>query len=220
MFILIFILSIANVLAEEGSSDSKKTIYLKDNGIKSEAIFNGSTKLAPGDNLSKEFYIDNNNDFTCTVNNIIIAGKLYDKNGQLLDKNSTEYKSFMNNSNIIINCEGKEIYKDKLNNLVEVGLTSDNKVDIDKNASKKFEMIYFLDGASDNSIMGMEYKFDIQVQYSAVEDAVTIDKGVLGISLPQTGYFFDTKILIIIGVFISCIGIIIIFGKRLSRKVK
>lgn len=220
MFTLTLILSAISVLAYQGNRSDKKIIYLRDDGATNKTIFSDDIKLAPGDNLTKEFYVDNNNDFNCSINNIIIDGQLYDKNGQLMGKNSTEYSNFMNDSNVIISCDGKEIFKDKLKSLIDTGLSYSNKIFIDKNNSRRFEMSYSLDGASDNTIMGMEYKFDVKVSYSSLENDETIDKGVSGINLPQMGYFFDTKILVSMGIFICCIGITFIFSSRVAKKIE
>ncbi|ERI92089.1 LPXTG-motif protein cell wall anchor domain protein [Clostridiales bacterium oral taxon 876 str. F0540] len=203
-------------------ADDNKIIYhLSDKGNLNEILFTGEEVTWPGKTLEKEFYISNDNDFQCYVKNLIVDGKLYDKSGRELDKSSTEYKSFLKYTKFSFSYEGKELWSGNKDELLNKNLIEKNSIVINSKEIKKFKVQFLFDKNSDNSTMKLQYKFNIQVNFSAIDAAYTppIEKDVKGGVLVQTGSFFDTYVLTVIGVLLFALGLILYLKKARRNKI-
>ena len=216
-FVCIFIFVIAITVPKTLiRADENKIIYhLSDKGNLNEVLFTGEEIMWPGKTLEKEFYISNNNDFQCYVKNIIVDGKLYDKNGNELDKSATEYKNFIKDTKLSFSYEGKELWKGNEDSPLNKNLVEENSIAINANEMKKFKVQFLFGEDSDNSTLKLKYKFNIQVNFAAIDAAYLppIDKGVKGETLVQTGSFFDTYVLTIFGVLLFVLGFVLYLKK-------
>lgn len=126
----------------------------------------------------------------------------------------------MSNSTVTLYYNNREISKKSLADVVNLDFDNNNIVEIDKDEVKKFTIEYHLKNNASNPVQGFQYRFDMNVNCKAVDDAVTIDKEVSGISLPQMGHFLDNKILIVLGIFFCFTGSILVFKTKLVTKGK
>lgn len=218
--LLLSLFSFPRVTIKANDNSQEKVFYLNNNQSIEGTLFTSDELLSPGDKLIKNFYIANDNDFKCILKSIIIDGKIYNNQGKLLKKEDTEYQNFIKNSKINFYCEDKIIYSGNVDEVLTFNLADENSTDIEKGSKKKFKIEYSLGKEADESTMGLQHKFNINFNFSAVDAAVidegggtTIEKGVLGGNLVQTGYFMDTKVLLIAGSLL-CITGLLLFIKR------
>lgn len=215
IFIFIFMAAITVPKSLVKADDNKIIYHLSDKGSLNEILFIGEEIMWPGKTLEKEFYIFNDNDFQCYVKNIIVDGKLYDKNGKELDKSTAEYKNFIKDTKLSFSYEGKELWKGNEDSLINKNLVEENSIAINANEMKRFKVQFLFDRDSNNSTMKLQYKFNIQVNFASIDAAYIppIDKGVKGETLVQTGSFFDTYVLTIFGVLLFVLGFVLYLKK-------
>jgi hypothetical protein len=190
----------------------EKVFYLNNEQSIKGTLFTEDELIGPGDKLLKEFYIINNNSFKCFLKSIDLNGKLYDKNRNILNKDSNEFKNYMKNSRISFYCEGELIFSGNIDEILNISLTGDDSIEMIENGKKKFQVEYSLDKNADNNTMNMEHKFDISFNFSA-DDSQVIDKGVSG-GLVQTGSFIDIKLLLVLGSLLCIIGVMFLANKE------
>lgn len=225
-FLLSFLFSFIyfNYSIKAAEEDTIKTFYLNDQQSVGGTLFSDDELLSPGDKIAKEFYIANDKEFKCFLKDILIDGKLYGSNKNILKEDEIAYKNYIKNSFITFYCEGKLIYSGNVQESLAFNLIGDDIIDIDKKSKKRFYIEYSLSENADKTVMGMQHKFNIDFNFSSVDpngidhsETTTIDKVVGGGHLVQTGSILDTKLLIVIGVLISVLGILLVTKKNANN---
>jgi hypothetical protein len=197
----IFLVSITKNIVQAEGNLGKKVIYLNQDQSINNTLFDNDKQVSPGDKLVKEFYINNNNKFKSSINSIAIEGRLSDDMGNIVDSNEAKYKDFFDNAIITFYCEGKELFNGTLEEFSKFDMSSENYIVISGNDSIQCTIEYKLNEAAGNSLMGMEYKFDIAFGYSEVDTIV------------QTGQMLDFGALILLGSLLCSIGSLIVIRK-------
>ncbi|ERI92105.1 hypothetical protein HMPREF1982_02645 [Clostridiales bacterium oral taxon 876 str. F0540] len=226
LMLLLIVLGISSmfnlkVYAEENNK-TQSIYYLNSNGIVNGTLFSNEDVLWPGRKISKEFYIANDNNFNCIIKNIVIDGELRNKNSVILNVEDIQYKEFMKNTFIKMYCDDKEIFSGNADSLIWINMPDETTINSYK--KKKFVMEFYFDEAANKSAMDMKYILNMQTNFDATDSISTdipsdisdmIEKGVLGTSLVQTGYFIDYNLLLISGALLTILGLALVLKKKL-----
>jgi hypothetical protein len=219
-FVAVFIISlffnviIFSTFVSANENTPEKIFHLNNNKSINGTLFTGDELIGPGDKLVKKFYIANDNNFNCFLNQIVIDGKFYNKNNVLLEKDNPQYLNYLDNLSISFYCEENLIYTGKMDKNLKLKFTGEQAIEIGNKDKRKFTIEYMLGSDAGNIVMGMKHKFDIDFNFDSTDATVTdssiptiTGKVVKGSVLVQTGSRIDTKVLIICGSILIILGI-------------
>lgn len=238
LFIAMFIimnLSIG-VKAEEVSS---KVYFLNESGQINESLFKDDEYLCPGSNMVKEFYIVNNNDFTCSIKSLKVGGNLIqgsgaDKNRVFSDSlhlqisaekdgikylnengklSNSGYREFMDNVHIKFYAENIELFNGSAEDFLKVDIKPEN-LDIKGRDKIKLVMELSMKEMTNNEAMDKVYMFNILT--NLIGENAKIQSSESG-NLTQTGGIINTRYMMIAGGILIIVGFILFLNKRLGR---
>lgn len=208
IFIFTFLL-VLNLLSVSvyGEETAQKIFYLSDKGSMSRVLFTDEDTVSPGNELIKDFYVANNNDFNCILRNIVIDGKLFTNEGGVINKDGPEYKNFMDNARLEVFCGNKELYSGNADGFLNIDLSKYNYITIEGRDKKKFRIEFALDKAAGNLTMNKKYNFNIHANFALSENS---SSG----RLVQTGSLLDEKAVITLGAVFLIIGFGLVIKSR------
>lgn len=194
---------IANAEEEKPS----KAYFLNDRGQINESIFTEEDILWPGRKIVKDFYIVNNNEFIFNIKNFKTNGSITLNNNKNLASNNSAYEDFVDNVNVKLYMENKEIFNGNAEEFLNMEIINDKIIVMAKD-KMKFSMNISMSENASNESMGISYMFKILANIN--------DEDTSASSLVKTGSMINTKILTITGATFIILGFIIFLNKKLD----
>lgn len=196
-----------------------------------ESIFNDNDGIwHPGRSESKGFYIINNNNYDISID------RLYIKLNRLthlelnkeLDKKSINFKELGNGTDIKLTYKDKELFNDKLVNILDKdSIKLPQYINIKSKQKQLLNMSIKIDKNLKNEAQSLEGIFNIGVRYRADDMESTHKINLQSLKnhshkfndkfyeLPQTGGIINSMTLSLIGIILIAIGIFL--NKKLSK---
>lgn len=196
------------------AEETKKIIELKNSTQSSAAMFNKDDGLwYPGRLSYKSLYIRNDSEIKCYVEGVKVKAVIKDINGREILSDSEEYKNFNKFMQCRIDYGRKIVYQGSFSKLIQEGIIPDSKLKVNPNSEEKLDVTVWMEKDSDNTIQGVEASIDAFISYNS-EDMKTTSS-----TIPKTGAFLDTNLLITIGTILMIFGILVVL-KKVKIKMK